>query len=402
MTRFRYRAMTPAGKIVTGLVEAPSEVGVIQYLRSINSYPISTRRERSFGHLLFQNGARAPSIRILARVTQELASLLAAGIELDRALGILENLEGLGPLKASLSSVRSLIRDGASFADALARQNCFPAFYVSTVRAGEYGGALETAMNRLADYLSRSVLVRESVTSALVYPSILLATAGGSICFMLIFVLPQFEPLFADANRTLPVSTRIVMAAGRGLANYWWLIAAGAGAILLWVRQLLQNPDSRMRFHAGLLRFPLFGRLIADAQFERFFRTLGTLLSNGVPLPSALAIASDTITNERIARSLRDTASRMREGEPLSERLHRTGLLSATALDLVRIGEETGKLDAMLLRQADLDAQRLKQSIDRLLALLVPALTIALGLIIAAIIASILVALLSINDLAMQ
>ena len=402
MTRFRYRAVTPTGKIVSGFIEAQSEAGVLQYLRSTKNYPISMHHDRSLRLFISPRAGRTPSIRILARVTQELASLLSAGIELDRALGILANLEGIGPLKPSLASVRSCIRDGASFADALSRESSFPAFYVSAIRAGEYGGALETAVGRLADYIARSVAVRESVTSALVYPSILLATAGCSIVFMLLFVLPQFEPLFENANRTLPLSTRIVMGAGHALADYWWLIAAGAGGLSIGVSKLLKNPDQRARLHAGLLHVPLFGRLIADAQFERFFRTLGTLLSNGVPLPTALGIASDTVTNESIARNLREAALRMREGEPLSDRLQRTRLLPKTALDLVRIGEETGKLDLMLLRQADLDAQRLKQSIDRLLALLVPALTIALGLIVAALIASILVALLSVNDLAVQ
>src|SRR5258706_13111457 len=172
MTTFRYRAMTSTGKVVTGLRDASSEAAVIHYLRSLGTYPISARRDGShfFLALSFQRSKR-PSIRALTLATQELASLLAAGVELDRALGILNNLEGIGTLKAPLASVRAHIRDGASLAEALSRENCFPPFYVSAVRAGEYGGALETALDRLADYLARSAAVRESVTSALWYPS---------------------------------------------------------------------------------------------------------------------------------------------------------------------------------------------------------------------------------------
>jgi general secretion pathway protein F len=402
MTRFRYRAMTPGGKVVSGLLEAPSEASVIQQLRRNGHYPISAKREGNLQRKLVLVGARAPSIRVLARATQELASLLAAGIELDRALGILTHLDGIETLKVPLTSVRGQIRDGIAFADALAREACFPPYYVSAIRAGEYGGALETALGRLADYLTRSVAVRESVASALVYPSILLITGCCSVLFILVFVLPQFEELFADTGRTLPLSTRIVIAAGHAVTRYGWLMILMMGGLSVWARSLLRKPDMRVRVHGSLLRLPLLGRLILSTQFERFFRTLGTLLTNGVALPTALRIASDTVTNERMAGALRDAASRLREGERLSERLQQIRLLPAAALDLVRIGEETGKLESMLLRQADRDAERLKQSVDRLLALLVPALTIGLGLMVAALIASILVALLSVNDLAMQ
>ena len=403
MTTFRYRAMTSTGKVVTGLRDAPSEAAVVHYLRGLGTYPISARRDGAqiFHALSFQRSKR-PSIRALTLATQELASLLAAGVELDRALGILNNLEGIGTLKAPLASVRTHIRDGASLADALSRETCFPPFYVSAVRAGEYGGALETALDRLADYLARSAAVRESVTSALVYPSILVATAVCAIIFILVVVLPQFEPLFAEAGRSLPASTRTIMAISHALGSYWWLIAISICGFSFWFRKALKVPEYRIRFHGILLRLPLFGGLLAGAQTERFFRTLATLLGNGVPLPSALTIASDTTSNEWIAGKLRGAAARLREGERLADRLQRTGIFPSAALDLVRIGEETGKLDTMLLRQANLEAQRLKHGIDRLLALLVPALTIVLGMIVAGLIASMLVALLSVNDLALQ
>jgi len=404
MTVFRYRAMTPAGKIVTGLYEASSEAAVIHYVRSIGSYPISAAQSGAliFEKLLFWRARQRISISGLAHATQELASLLGAGVELDRALGILVNLDGIQSLKAPFASVRDHIRDGTSLADALSRESCFPPFYVSAARAGEYGGNLEATLLRLADYLTRTVAVRETITSALVYPSILVVTACCAIFFILVFVLPQFEPLFAEAGRNLPLSTRVVMAVGHGLANYWWLMVASAMGLTIWIRRLLKNPISRIRIHAAFLRIPLLGALIVSAQRERFFRTLGSLISSGVALPTALAIAANTVTNEKIAGSLRDAASRLREGERLAERLQLTRIFPAAALDLVRIGEETGKLDTMLLRQADLDAQRLKQTVDRLLALLVPALTVVIGIIVAGLIASMLVALLSVNDLALQ
>lgn len=401
MTVFRYRAITTTGRSVTGMREAASEDAVIQYIRALGHHPVYARHAHrpSFAASIYVR--TRPPLRVLAHGTRELAALLGAGIELDRALGILLNLDGIDSLKRPLTAVRARIRDGASFAEALARENCFPQFYISAVRAGEYGSTLETALARLADYLARSLTVRDNITSALVYPCILIATAFAAIIFILLFVLPQFEPLFAEAGRRLPLSTRIVIAIGHGLVDYGWLAILSIAAGALWVRSALKRPHNRLLFHRVLLRLPVIGSLITTVHVERFFRTLSTLVGNGVPLPSALAVAGSTASNEHIAAKLRDTAAKLREGEHLSERLQRTGIFPSAAFDLIRVGEETGKLDVMLLRQADLDAERLKQTIDRFLALLVPVLTVLLGVIVAGLIASMLVALLSVNDLAL-
>jgi len=406
MATFRYKAMTATGTTIRGVLNASTQEAAIHHIRSLGQFPLYATEagKNSFIDLLFRpiaEGRKLSSVR-LARITEELAALLQAGLELDRALGVLIGLDEAKPLRASLQSIRAAVRDGATFADALENEGRFPKFFLSSVRAGEMGGSLEKTLSKLAEHLARSAAIRETVVSALVYPSILLVTAGFSVIAILIFVLPQFEPLFADAGQELPLSTRVVMGIGQILRSYWWALLATATAGAMWFRHGMKAPDFRREVHRFYLRVPVLGKLLAAIEIERFFRTLGTLLANGVPLPLAISLANGTFANAVLAEAVSDVATRLREGERLADRLERTKLFPDSALDLMRIGEESGKLEDMLLRQADLDAQRVKHSIDRLLALLVPLLTIMMGLIVAGLIASMLTAILSVNDIALQ
>ncbi|HSZ74972.1 MAG TPA: type II secretion system F family protein [Rhizomicrobium sp.] len=406
MANFRYKAMTGSGAMISGVLEAPSHAFVIQHLRAQGHYPVSASEGRTDDLLTLAKKALPftgkPSLRSLSLVTRELASLLQAGLELDRALGILIGLEDIGALRESFLAIRARVRDGASLADALSADSNFPRFYVSMVRAGELGGSLEHTLAKLADYIARSVAIREAVASALVYPIILLMTAGVSIIIILMFVLPEFEPLFADAGKALPLSTRIIMGAGAFLRGYWWLLAAMTAGFALWCHTVLKDPKKKLRLDAFLLRLPIFGSLLTAIETERLSRTLGTLVANGVPLPAALAIAKDTLRNSVMVDAVSTTASSLREGEGLAARLAQTKVFSPVILDLIRVGEETGKLDEMLLRQADLDEQRIRHMVDRLIALLVPVLTLFLGVVVAGLIASMMTAILSVNDLALQ
>lgn len=406
MASFRYKAMTEAGAIVRGTLVAATEAAAVRQIRAQGHYPLSTvpsdqgRLADHWNALL--PGKRAPSMRMLAMATQELAELLGAGLELDRALSVLIGLRNLRALKEPFTAVRGHVRDGAVLADALAQEKAFPKFYVGMVRAGELGGALEPALRRLANYLQRTQAIRDSIASALVYPGILTVTAGFSIFVILAFVLPQFKPLFAQTGAQLPLPSRIVMAFGDAVRDWWWL---GALVILggwLWTRQALKDNAIRRRVHKAVLRLPILGNLLASIEIERFNRMLGTLLSNGVELPMALNLAKDVLWNMALGDAVRETAASLREGEGFARRLAQFKEFSGGALDLIQVGEETGKLDDMLIRQADLDEQRIKHSIDRLLAMLVPALTILLGVVVAGLIASMLIAILSLNDLALQ
>jgi general secretion pathway protein F len=405
MAPYRYRAMTPSGSVVQGAIEAADEAAVIQHIREAGHYPISAKPAGANGFSGLISSLRpAPrtSIKSLNLATQELATLLQAGLELDRALGILVGLSELGKLRQPFEAARARVRDGASLADALDGEKAFPKFYIGMVRAGEMGGTLDTTLGKLADYLGKTLAMREAVVSAFVYPVILLITAGLSIIFILTFVLPEFEPLFQQAGKSLPLAPRIVMYIGHAVQDFWWLMLLIAGGAVYWLREMLKEASFRRKVDARLLRVPVLGDLLTAMDVERFCRTLGTLLTNGVSLPEALGLAKDVCANRVLAGAVKDTAISLREGDGVAQRLRETGVFPAMTIDLIRVGEEAGKLDEMLLRQADLDEQRIRHTVDRLLAFLVPGLTVFLGLIVGGLIASMMTAILSLNDLAIQ
>jgi general secretion pathway protein F len=207
--------------------------------------------------------------------------------------------------------------------------------------------------------------------------------------------------MFAASGKALPRSTEIVMAAGAFVTGYWWLILAGLLAAFLALRRVVREQAVRRSLDVLVLRLPVLGSLVRKIEVERFSRTLSALLTNGVALPQALLITRDTLSNSVIANAVGETAARLKEGEPLGTRLRQTGVFPTLALDFVRVGEETGALPEMLLRQAELYEREIRYSIERLLALLVPLLTILMGALVAGLIASILTAILSINDLAL-
>lgn len=398
--------MTGSGAVVRGVLDAPSRDQVVRQLRTRGLYPLDASEHGAGGlaGLLSKNlsfGKRVTS-RGLAMATQELATLLKSGLELDRALGILIGLSDIGALRGPFESVRNRVRDGMSFGEALSADPVFPKFYVSMVRAGEHGGTLDVTLQRLTDYLSRTLAIREQITSALVYPSLLLLTAGASIIVILVFVLPEFEPLFADAGKSLPTATRIVMGVGDVVRIYGWIFLLLIAGGIVGLRRALKNPAHRLKWDAFVLKWPIFGKLFQAIEVERLMRTFGTLLSNGVPIPTALNLSKDVLSNTVLSAAVRDTAASLREGERLAQRLGRSKVFPPVTLDLIQIGEESGKLDEMLLRQADLDELRIKHKVDRALAMLVPLLTIGLGMIVAGLIASMLVAIISVNDLALQ
>lgn len=403
MPTFRYRAIGATGEAVSGLLDASTEAAAIAALRARGLLPISAKPARKSPVEEFVAGGlfrRGWSRRDLAVATEEFASLVGAGLPLDRALQVLAGLGDLGRLRETLNRLTARVRDGASLTDALALESAFPKFYVSMVRAGEAGGTLEASLKKLADYLTRSNAIRDAVTSALVYPAMLLVTAGLSLIVILVFVLPQFEPLFRDAGRSLPLVTRVVMGVGDFLGEFWWALLLALTAVVVALRRALARPAFKGEIDGRLLRLPLFGDLLVKIEIERFARILGTLTGNGVPLPQALMMTRDTLGNSVLAEAVGEAARRLREGRGLAAELERSGFFPSMTVDLIRVGEETGRLEEMLLRQADFYEHSIRHSIDRLLALLVPMLTIFLGVLIAGLIGSMLVAILSVNDLA--
>jgi len=293
------------------------------------------------------------------------------------------------------------VRDGASLAEAMAAQGqSFPQAYVSMVRAGEAGGALQAVLGRAADFFVRSEAIRQTIVSALIYPALLVLVAALSITLVLTVVLPQFEPVFREAAASLPVGTRIIMSLGEGLRGYWWVLLLVLTLIAVGWRLLKERPTTALRRDRLVLTLPIVGDLVSKFEIGRFSRTLGVLLANGVPAPRALTLCGRVVGNRTIAAAVETVSARFKEGAGLSATLARTGRFPSLSVQLIRIGEETGRLEEMLQEVAEIYEQEVQRALERLLALLVPAITIAMGAAIALIIVAVMTAMISVNDLA--
>jgi general secretion pathway protein F len=403
MAVFRYKAVAPGGDTLQGQMEASTVDEVIARLQEQGNMPISAEEAGSglsAGLSEWFLGRRKISTGEVGVMTQQLSTLLGAGLPLDRGLSILEDLADSEEMGSLVKNIRDRVRDGAALSEALeAQHGTFPRLYVNMVRAGEAGGTLDVTLARLAEYLERSKELKDSVISALIYPAILLVLAVGSLMVLLAYVVPQFMPIFEELGGDLPLLTQIVLGVGEILQGYWWLIAAGFFLAFLYMRQQMAGPDTRMVWDRRFLTNRLIGDLIAKVEMARLARTVGTLLTNGVPLLAALSIGKNVMTNTVMAQGMEDAAKEVKTGGSLAHTMAGTKLFPKLALQMINVGEETGQLDDMLVKVADTYDGEVRTAIDRLMALLVPALTLGLAALIATIVMSILMAILSINEL---
>lgn len=407
MARFYFRALSGKGETIEGELEAIDQAAVVEKLRQRQHMPLAIERSDSLlpprhraglmhalNQPLFQRQAMRSSD--VAVMTRELATLLNAGLTLDQSLDFLVDAATTKPQKRLLAELLENVQGGSTLADALAgHDQVFSKAYIGLVRAGEAGNALGEVLSELALFLDRNEQLNQQVKSALVYPAILLITAGISVVILLTLVVPQFAPLFESAGADLPRLTRIVIGVGEAARNYWWLGALVIAALTLWFRVQLRSPASRAMLDGLALKLPLIGDLMAKIDTARLTRTLGTLLGNGVDLPRALLIAKDTMGNAVLRETLASTHARVKEGKDIAGPLARSGVFPKLATHLIAVGEKSGHLAEMLAKTAAIFDQEVKTTIERLMTVLVPVITIAVGLVIAAIIGAILSAILA-------
>jgi general secretion pathway protein F len=398
---YRYKAVNVGGEYLDGDMEAISPDLVAQRLQAMGYVPLQIDEARPGGGFLSLGGGRS---RIgqddIAMFTRELATLLRAGLPLDRALEIIINLTDNDAVRELVSDIREDVRGGATLHGAMAaRGGVFSRLYLNMIRAGETSGALATVMVRLTEFMERAKELKETVRSALIYPSILVVVAALSVVVLLIFVVPQFSQMFEESGKALPLPTQIVIGLGDFLKDYWWALILGGYLIYMLMRRQLADPASRYRWDQRFLAWPLVGSLVARIEVARFSRTLATLLANGVTLLSALVIVKETLTNSFMAERLDGVIAQLREGKGLGRPMLETGVFPGLAVHMVMVGEETGRLQEMLFQVADVFDREVQTAVKRMLGLMEPVLILGLGLIIGGIIMSILVAILSVNEL---
>ncbi len=406
MTSFRWSAVTAGGDVISGVSEAPDEAAIVERLQRQGQIVLSAepadRRNLLAELLQIELGLRRGVDRTtLAEVTRELAIMLTAGQDLDRALRFAVDNTGNSRARVLLAEVRDKVRAGSSLATSLAAYpQTFSKLYVGLVRAGEAGGTLAATLDRLAALLERERSLRANLQAALIYPIVLVIAAIGSIVLLLEYVLPQFTPIFEQAGAELPAATRVLIALGAfvGVAGPWLLIGMVAVALLL--RRALAVPTFRLRADRLLLSLPIVANLVREVLAARLTRTLGSLLLNGVPLISALAIAGDALGNLAAASAVEAAALGAKGGRGLAGPLSEGGVFPRRMIHLLQLGEEAAQIPAMALKAADIHDEQARQMTQRIVAIAIPSITIVMGLVVAGIVGSLLTAMLSLNDLA--
>ncbi|MEJ2534803.1 MAG: type II secretion system F family protein, partial [Gammaproteobacteria bacterium] len=328
MPAFEYKAVTPDGETVQGTMEAVSLDGVIARLQEEGNIPLSARQagQGLFNLSRWSGGRRGMNRREVGEFTQQLSTLLGAGLPLDRSLQVLVELTESDRVRRSVGDIRDRVRGGGSLSDALeAQYGAFSRLYVNMVRAGEIGGSLDVTLARLSDYLDRSRELRDTIISALIYPAMLILLAAGSLILLLVYVIPQFTPIFEELGGDMPLITKIVLAAGGVLQNFWWgLIGLTVLAVVLFKR-MLANPEKKLAWDTRVLTTRWVGDLVGKIETARLSRTLGTLLMNGVPLLSALSISSRVVGNDLLRQEVEHASGQVKTGGGLARNLAAEG-----------------------------------------------------------------------------
>lgn len=394
MPLFRYKALSASGESLAGQMEAGTADEVIVRLQEQGHLPVEARRADEGGEgfsLSRLTERRELDADQILQFTQQLATLLGAGQPLDRALGILLELPESGSARKVIERIRDSVRGGAPLSTALEQQHgLFSRLYVNLVRAGESGGGLHVALQRLADYLERSRELRGRVINAMIYPAILLMLVVGSVIFLLLVVVPQFEALFASMNVELAWYTAAVVWLSKTLRAGWWLALILLAAIFFGLNRLWGDPAWRLRVDAALLRNRWVGSLIGRLDTARLARTLGTLVGNGVPLLNALNLGRNVLSNRVLGEALEAASAEVKSGSGLGYALGRQKVFPRLAVQMVQVGEESGELDTMLMKVADTFDLETRNALDRLIALLLPTITVLMTILIGAIVLSML------------
>ena len=402
MPEFLYKATTLGGETVEGLMDGKDEESIIQGLHRLGYIPIriTSTQERRPSLRLSSFLPQRVGVKNLLIFTQELSTLISAGLPLDRSLGILGTLTENERLSEAVKDVLKRIEGGNSLAEALGNHpRIFPKLYVNMVKAGESGGFLEVILSRLAQYLQSTKEIRDYLISVMIYPLILMVVSGVSIVILMTFVIPRFARIFSDLGQAIPLPTQIVLSFSQLVKGYWWAGLGTIALIYIGLKMYTQDEERKWRWDRSKLGWFVIGDLIKKMEVARFSRTLGTLLQSGVSILPALNLVKEISQNRAISRSISYIHDRLREGKGISKSLEETDVFPPLAVHMIGVGEETGRLDEMLIKVAETYEENVQTSVKRFVALLEPLIIIVMGAVVGFIVVSILLAIFSINEI---
>jgi type II secretion system protein F len=406
MPSYNYKASTFEGKIVEGTIEASDDGTASLKLQEMGLLPvlIGAPARQSFLRREIDWPWKRKKIRRkdLLIFTQELHTLVRAGFPLDRSLVVLGQLAESPAMAEVIQDVLKEVKGGKSFSEALAKYPAvFPKVYISMVKAGEAGGILEEVLTRLAGYLVTTEDLRSYITSAMIYPALLSVVGLVSVTILTLFVVPRFTEVFRDMGVPLPLPMAMLKGFSEFIASYWWLVLMVILLVAIYFKRFRESSEGRLKWDRWMLRIPLVGAVLRKVEVARFSRSLGTLLHGGVPLLQSMTIVRDIIGNQSIAVTIEPIRNGIKKGEGITQPMKQSGVFPPLAMHLIEVGEESGKLDGMLLQVADVYDVEVRNSIKGLIAFFEPALILLMGVIIGTIVVSMLMAIFSINDVPM-
>ncbi|MGB2824956.1 MAG: type II secretion system F family protein [Phycisphaerae bacterium] len=402
MPTFQYEALNTVGQTVKGQLDALSSEEAAAKVRAMGNFPTKIK-ERAVRRRKGEEGAAAAEAtgrarrkvgsipnKLLTQFTRQLCTLIDAGLPILRSLRILEQQQKPGPLRLAIRMVAEDVESGVTLSDAMARHSkAFSALYTNMVRAGELGGVLDVILQRLADFMEKSQALKRKIIGAMIYPAAVISFAVLIVMGIMVWVIPSFEKIFSEMGRELPAMTQNLMNVSRWMKDIgWMIILLSPIGIWLLLKLVKLSPTGRYVLDRLKLMLPVVGRVVAKTGVERFCRTLGTLLSAGVPILEALSITRDTAGNEVFSRALRKVREGIREGESFAEPLRQAKIVEPMVVNMIDVGEETGDLDKMLQKVADTYAEEVSVLVSSMVSLLEPIMVITLGTIVGYIVIS--------------
>lgn len=392
MATFRYSARDASGKVVAGAIDADTEVMVLGKLQEMGFFVTNLERQAGAAMTLRRldiGKFRKVGMRELTVFTRQFATMVNAGLSMVRTLNILEQQTESAKLKTIVGDVRKHVEEGMTLSDAFGQHpDTFSPLTINMVRAGEIGGVLDDVLNRLAIFYEKDLSLRQKVRAAMTYPAAIFTFALGVIFFLVFFILPQFIGFFEGLDLQLPLPTRILIFVTHALTGYWYVFLGGLLVSVWGLRVYIGTERGRFRFDRFKLRVPVFGPLLRKVTISRFTRTLGTLITSGVPIMQALEVVSKAVENKIVAQAIDNVRSSIREGESIALPLQNSGLFPPMVVQMTAVGEETGTLDSMLQKVADFYDAEVETTLVQLTSILEPLLIMFLGFVVGFIVLS--------------
>ena len=396
MPKFSYTAVDARGKQANGFVEANDQNDAITQIRQLGFYPqrLDEAREDDAAagtekKVKIKKGGGKVKSKVLTIFTRQLATLIDAGLPLMRSLNTLSKQERNPVMRSTMAQLATAVESGGTFSEALAQHpRIFDKLYVNMVKAGELGGVLEIVLTRLAEFQEKSQKIKGKVVSAMVYPLVVLVIAGAILSFLLVFIVPKFQQIFQDAlpGKPLPGITLFVIACSHVLVSQWYFIIGGIALIVIGFKALRSTPAGVIFLDQVALKIPVFGDLSSKTAISRFARTLGTLISSGVPILQALNITRDTAGNVIVANAINRIHDSVKEGESVVAPMEASSIFPPMVTSMVQVGEETGQLPDMLVKVADVYEGEVDNVVTSLTSILEPIMIVMLAVIVGTIV----------------